>query len=198
MALSIEKNTREFKYNGQALPDPDPKLTVDAVKEFYAHHYPDITNAAIEGPERVGAKMVYEFRRAVGTKGGTKADPGRFDCYAAAADDEPMFVLLARDKHAPALIWLWATMREFDGEDPAKVKEARELAATMMVWAKAHDRKVCGLGTATLAGCMEFIRTINGLMKALDRKPDNEATSDELIRRYLCETEFDLSDGKPA
>src|SRR5262245_36587923 len=57
---------------------------------------------------------------------GTKANPGKFDCYAAARPDEPMFHLLGRDKHAPILIELWASMREFDGEDPAKVAEARE------------------------------------------------------------------------
>lgn len=70
MALKVEHTTREFKYNGQALQDPDPKLSTDAVKEFYANIYPDLTNAAIEGPERVGSKMVFEFRRGVGTKGG--------------------------------------------------------------------------------------------------------------------------------
>lgn len=33
---------------------------------------------------------------------GTKNNPGAFDCYANAEPDEPMFVLLGRDKHAPA------------------------------------------------------------------------------------------------
>jgi hypothetical protein len=32
---------------------------------------------------------------------GTKRNPGLSDCYAKAEADEPMFVLLARDKHAP-------------------------------------------------------------------------------------------------
>lgn len=57
---------------------------------------------------------------------GTKDKPGDFDCYAAAAPDEPMFVLLARDPSAPLLVSLWATIREKLGnEDPAKVEEAR-------------------------------------------------------------------------
>ena len=38
---------------------------------------------------------------------GTKNNPGTFDCYANAEGDEPMFVLLGRDKHAPTLVWLW-------------------------------------------------------------------------------------------
>ena len=35
---------------------------------------------------------------------GTKANPGQFDCYAAAADDEPLFVLRANDPLAPSLL----------------------------------------------------------------------------------------------
>lgn len=42
---------------------------------------------------------------------GTKLKPGAFDCYDAAEDDEPMFVLLARDEDAPALIYEWARKR---------------------------------------------------------------------------------------
>ena len=49
---------------------------------------------------------------------GTKNNPGEFDCYANAQPDEPMFVLLGRDKHAPALVWLWAVLRQLDGEKP--------------------------------------------------------------------------------
>jgi hypothetical protein len=62
---------------------------------------------------------------------GSKLKPGAFDCYANAAPDEPMFVLLARDKHAPTLVRAWADLREKEGEDPAKVKEARDCADAM-------------------------------------------------------------------
>lgn len=65
---------------------------------------------------------------------GTKNNPGAFDCYAAAHPDEPMFVLLGRDRHAPLLVTLWAWMREIDGEDAAKVAEARDCAAQMRSW----------------------------------------------------------------
>lgn len=34
----------------------------------------------------------------------TKQNPGSYNCYADAADDEPMFVLLARDRDAPAIV----------------------------------------------------------------------------------------------
>lgn len=69
MALSIEKLVRAFRYNGMDLVDPGAGLAPEAVKEFYANIYPELNNAAIEGPEHVGAKAVYEFRKAVGTKG---------------------------------------------------------------------------------------------------------------------------------
>lgn len=39
---------------------------------------------------------------------GTKNNPGTFDCYANAKPDEPMFVLLARDKKAPEIVRAWA------------------------------------------------------------------------------------------
>ena len=35
------------------------------------HNFAEITSAGIEGPERKGDKLVYTFKRAVGTKGGT-------------------------------------------------------------------------------------------------------------------------------
>lgn len=42
---------------------------------------------------------------------GTKLKPGAFDCYDAAEDDEPMFVLLARDEAAPERVEEWARKR---------------------------------------------------------------------------------------
>jgi len=65
---------------------------------------------------------------------GTKNNPGSFDCYANAAPDEPMFVLLARDRHAPLLVREWANIREEQKENPAKVAEARKCAGDMEDW----------------------------------------------------------------
>ena len=39
---------------------------------------------------------------------GTKLTELRDGCFARALDDEPMFVLLARDTSAPSLVRLWA------------------------------------------------------------------------------------------
>lgn len=124
----------------------------------------------------------------------TKNSPGPFDCYAAADPDEPLFVLLARDKHAPTLIWLWAVLRELDGEDAVKVGEARKCCLDMMVWAKAHDRKVVGLGQAALAGMMELIRSLNAASKCLDDKPCNDETSLDMMRRFLAVTSFEVEE----
>jgi hypothetical protein len=67
---------------------------------------------------------------------GTKLKPGQFDCYEKADPDEPMFVLLARDASAPALVELWAQERERHGEEAGVVAEARECAEQMRAW---HD-----------------------------------------------------------
>ncbi len=69
---------------------------------------------------------------------GTKNNPGKWDCYANADPDEPMFILLGRDKHAPALVRMWADLRAQDGEDHAKVQEARDCAQAMQEW---HEKK---------------------------------------------------------
>lgn len=62
---------------------------------------------------------------------GTKNNPGTFDCYENAGPDEPMFVLLGRDRHAPALVRLWALMRSDEGEDFRKIEEAFQCANAM-------------------------------------------------------------------
>ena len=76
---------------------------------------------------------------------GTKNSPGKFDCYANAEADEPMFVLLARDVAAPTCVDDWANHREFlidTGRKPeadrAMVAEARQCAEAMRNWRKAN------------------------------------------------------------
>lgn len=78
---------------------------------------------------------------------GTKNNPGKFDCYANAEPDEPMFILLGRDPLAGALVRLWAETRRGMGEDPAKVAEALACANAMDEHAKAlgkTPRKLLG------------------------------------------------------
>ncbi len=70
---------------------------------------------------------------------GTKNEGDRG--YDAALEDEPMFVLLARDPSAPALVRQWAAQRRVDIEagtrpeaDRAQVEEAERLADRMKTW----------------------------------------------------------------
>ncbi len=65
---------------------------------------------------------------------GTKNNPSEYDCYDKAEPDEPMFVLLARDQHAPLLVELWGAMRNMKGEDSNQVNEALECATAMRSW----------------------------------------------------------------
>lgn len=62
---------------------------------------------------------------------GTKLHPGEFDCYAAAKDDEPMFVMLARDDLAPERVDEWARKRF--------AKVARQMAAGSLVRSGGED-----------------------------------------------------------
>ncbi len=68
----------------------------------------------------------------------TKNEPGAFDCYERAEPDEPMFVLLARDRLAPELVRRWVAERRAAGEDPAQVQEALECAFAMHEWWLKH------------------------------------------------------------
>lgn len=119
----------------------------------------------------------------------TKNNPGDFDCYEKAEPDEPMFVLLGRDKHAPTLVWLWAVLRELDQELPAKVKEARECAVAMIEWKNNHGGKAVGVGHAALAGVLELIRAANFGAKNFDFK--NKPSTVDAVRAFFTATEFD-------
>lgn len=76
---------------------------------------------------------------------GTKSKPGRFDCFGNLAEDEPYFVLCARDYTAAGLIEAWADIRAMlikfglkPREDMAKVVEARNCAQAMREWREIH------------------------------------------------------------
>jgi PRTRC genetic system protein C len=103
--MDIQNLIREFRYNGVALADPGALLSLEQVRDFYASVYPEILSADIEGPQQVGAKAIYTFRRAVGTKGANKAvelalqrlrSGGRLDAGA-----RPLNVLTAEQARQP-------------------------------------------------------------------------------------------------
>ena len=79
---------------------------------------------------------------------GTKNNPGVYDCYDKLEDDEPFFVLMARDPSAPYLVEIWANERSLAiqrGEKPQshmdKVHEAMECAASMRAYQAARAKK---------------------------------------------------------
>jgi hypothetical protein len=84
---------------------------------------------------------------------GTKNNPSEFDCYATALPDEPMFVLLARDVHAPELLEQWAHRRLLRSQyyypnhsreravETLQALEALQCADAMRAWRAANDGK---------------------------------------------------------
>lgn len=68
---------------------------------------------------------------------GTKANPGKFDCYSKAAPDEPIFVLRSMDPSAPVLVRLWAAIRAGHMEQAHKLLDT----AAGMSKAKGGDAK---------------------------------------------------------
>lgn len=77
---------------------------------------------------------------------GTKANPGQFDCYNAAKLNEPIFVLLGRDRHASTLVRLWALLRHRDIENERVGDEDTEKVEEALQCAKAIDDYCKGLG----------------------------------------------------
>lgn len=69
MAIQVQKVKRSFKYNGMSLPDPGSEMTPDDVRDLYSATYAELATASVEGPETKGNQIIYEFRKAVGTKG---------------------------------------------------------------------------------------------------------------------------------
>lgn len=78
---------------------------------------------------------------------GTKTNPGRYDCYEALREDEPHFVLMARDEHFARVVGFWAMLRmQFiaEGKDPVadvdKVTEALQVAREGVEWRRVRIR----------------------------------------------------------
>lgn len=71
MALIVEALPREFvnSKTKQILPDPDPNMTPDKVREFYSNQYPELVNCSIVGPEVLKSKIKFTFSSTPGTKG---------------------------------------------------------------------------------------------------------------------------------
>lgn len=77
---------------------------------------------------------------------GTKNNPGRYDCYANAEPDEPMFILLGRDPTASLVVTFWRAIKnEMKAQGTSqmsdeKIDEAITCSLEMEKWAKAHGK----------------------------------------------------------
>jgi PRTRC genetic system protein C len=66
--MTTRKMTRCLRYSGLLLPDPAPDLEVESVRSFYAASYPEITTAALTGPEAVDGTLVYTLTKCTSSK----------------------------------------------------------------------------------------------------------------------------------
>ena len=73
MALDIKGLKRVFilkKGNGTlTLEDPDSRMSLSEVTDFYSINYPELTTAPLHGPELEEDRAVYRFKTTIGTKG---------------------------------------------------------------------------------------------------------------------------------
>ena len=80
-------------------------------------------------------------------------------------------------ERAAALVWLWVSLREMDGEDPKKMQEAYDCITNMLSWAKKRDRPVVGIGVTMLAGISALIRNADVSGHARKATPQDSKTS---------------------
>jgi hypothetical protein len=104
---------------------------------------------------------------------GSKNEPGKFDCYANAGPDEPMFVLLGRDATAPFVIFAWVAFRMQSGDI-----EDEKLAEAISCAAKMHDHaKKLGKDDALHDGARALSELLDG-----DITPDEFGVFFEVAR----------------
>jgi len=82
----------------------------------------------------------------------TKENPGRFDCYANARPNEPMFVLLGRDPVAWYLVLQWAELRiklALNQTDDDQTEDAFKTAMALKEYAAEQGKDPNGVYTVT-------------------------------------------------
>lgn len=91
----------------------------------------------------------------------TKENPGSYDCYAKLGEDEPYFVLRAKDPAAPGLVEEWVKRRaEMPGQaGNPKFPEALDCAQAMRTWRERwhlrNQGQLCGCDPAADYYCAE-------------------------------------------
>ena len=51
------------------LEDPDSRMSLSEVTDFYSMNYPELTTATLYGPELEEDRAIYRFKTTIGTKG---------------------------------------------------------------------------------------------------------------------------------
>lgn len=73
MALDIKGLKRVFilkKGNDTlTLEDPDSRMSLSEVTDFYSMNYPELTTATLHGAELEEDRAIYRFKTTIGTKG---------------------------------------------------------------------------------------------------------------------------------
>jgi len=73
MSVVVTTLKRKFVYKSKGkdfdLPDPNPNLTPEQVKDIYSQQYPELVNAKIKDKGLVNMESLYEFESIAGTKG---------------------------------------------------------------------------------------------------------------------------------
>ena len=73
MALDIKGIKRVFKLkkgnSTLVVEDPDSRMSLTEVTDFYSMNYPELTTATLHGPEFEEDRAVYHFKTTIGTKG---------------------------------------------------------------------------------------------------------------------------------
>ena len=78
MATTLKASSlpREFVFNGSRIPDPDPRMNIDQIRDLLTPSYPEIATAIMTGPEDTGTSRRWRVnggpRRSV-----TAGDPHR-------------------------------------------------------------------------------------------------------------------------
>jgi PRTRC genetic system protein C len=56
ITLKVSTLPRTFVFNGSPLPDPDPKMSVEELRELLTPAYPELATAKLTGPEDTGLR----------------------------------------------------------------------------------------------------------------------------------------------
>lgn len=73
---------------------------------------------------------------------GTRNNPGRYDCYARAEDDEPLFTLLGRDPQGANLVHMWIMLRNKDAQGARRLLEKMIVTADQQPYKPTNAAKV--------------------------------------------------------